>query len=92
MSDQDGIAKRGRSLEDEYFWKKDRELIEKLRQAADAEQARKDLGRMDGSTTRSSFRSSRLWDSRPIPSACCRSCQSFRWRGPKGASQNRSAS
>ena len=48
MSDQDGIAKRGRSLEDEYFWKKDRELIEKLRQAAAAEQARKDLGRKAG--------------------------------------------
>ena len=48
MSDQDGIAKRGRSLEDEYFRKKDRELIEKLRRAADAEQARKELGRKAG--------------------------------------------
>jgi hypothetical protein len=45
MPDQDGLAKRGRALEDEYFRKKDRELIEKIRQASATEQARKDLGR-----------------------------------------------
>jgi hypothetical protein len=48
MSDQDGVARRGRALEEEYFWKKDRELIEKIRQAAAAEEARKDLGRKAG--------------------------------------------
>jgi hypothetical protein len=44
----DTLHKRGRSLEDEYFRKKDRELIEKLRQAAATEQARQDLGRKAG--------------------------------------------
>jgi hypothetical protein len=48
MPDQDGVAKRGRALEDEYFRKKDRELIEKLRQAASIEEARKELGRKAG--------------------------------------------
>jgi hypothetical protein len=44
----DAFTKRGRSLEDDYFRKKDRELIEKIRVAAAAEQARKDLGRQAG--------------------------------------------
>jgi hypothetical protein len=48
MPDHDGVAKRGRALEDDYFRKKDRELIEKIRQAAATEQARKDLGRKAG--------------------------------------------
>ena len=47
MSD-DAISKRGRSLEDDYFRKKDRELIEKIRVAAAADQARQDLGRKAG--------------------------------------------
>ena len=33
-----------RSREDEYFWKKDRELIEKMRRAAAAEQANREMG------------------------------------------------
>jgi hypothetical protein len=44
----DAFTKRGRSLEDDYFRKKDRELIEKIRVATAAEQARKDLGRQAG--------------------------------------------
>jgi hypothetical protein len=48
MPDHDGVAKRGRALEEEYFRKKDRELIEKIRQAAASEQARKDTGRRIG--------------------------------------------
>jgi hypothetical protein len=48
MADHDGFAKRGRALEEEYFRKKDRELIEKIRQAAATEQARQDLGRKAG--------------------------------------------
>jgi hypothetical protein len=48
MSDHDGIAKRGRALEEEYFRRKGRELIEKIRQSAAADQARKDLGRKAG--------------------------------------------
>jgi len=48
MPDHDGVAKRGRALEEEYFRKKDRELIEKIRQAAAAEQVRKDTGRKIG--------------------------------------------
>ena len=48
MPDHDAFAKRGRALEDEYFRKKDREFIEKIRQATATEQARKDLGRKAG--------------------------------------------
>ena len=48
MSDYDALTKRGRALEDEYFRNKDRELIEKIRQAAATEQARQDLGRKAG--------------------------------------------
>ena len=48
MPDHDAFAKRGRALEEEYFRKKDRELIEKIRQAAATAQARTDLGRKAG--------------------------------------------
>jgi hypothetical protein len=48
MPDHDAFAKRGRALEEEYFRKKDRELIEKIRQAAATEQVRQDLGRKAG--------------------------------------------
>ena len=48
MSD-DALSKRGRALEDEYFRKKDRELVEKLRQAAAAERARREMGAKIGS-------------------------------------------
>jgi hypothetical protein len=44
----DTLHKRGRTLEDDYFRKKDRELIEKLRQTAATEQARQELGRKAG--------------------------------------------
>jgi hypothetical protein len=48
MAEHDGLAKRGHALEEEYFRRKDRELIEKIRQSAATEQARKDLGRKTG--------------------------------------------
>jgi hypothetical protein len=48
MSDHDGVAKRGRALEEDYFRKRDLELIEKIRKAGAAEQVRKDLGRQAG--------------------------------------------
>jgi hypothetical protein len=48
MPDHDAIATRGRALEDEYFRKKDRELIERMQKAAAAEQARSDLSRTMG--------------------------------------------
>ena len=48
MPDHDAFAKRGRALEEDYFRRKDRELIEKIRQAAATEQVRKDLGRQAG--------------------------------------------
>lgn len=50
MSDKDIIAERGRSLEEEYFRKKDRELIEKMRRASEAEQARTEMGQKTGLT------------------------------------------
>src|SRR5688500_14462776 len=48
MPENDPLAKRGRALEDDYFRKKDRELIEKIRQAGAAERVRKDLGHKAG--------------------------------------------
>jgi hypothetical protein len=40
----DALHKRGRVLEDEYFRKKDQELIEKLRRAGATERTRRDMG------------------------------------------------
>jgi DNA-binding phage protein len=48
MTEHDGLAQRGRALEEEYFRKRDRELIDKMRQAAAAEQGRGELGRKTG--------------------------------------------
>jgi hypothetical protein len=48
MSDHDSFAERGRALEEEYFRKKDRELVEKMRKAAAADQARGELGKQTG--------------------------------------------
>lgn len=48
--DKDIFAERERAFEDEYFRKKDRELIEKMRRAAAAEQARTEMGQKVGIT------------------------------------------
>ena len=48
MVDKDIIHERGRSLEDDYFRKKDRELVEKLQRAAAAETARADISKAAG--------------------------------------------
>jgi hypothetical protein len=40
----DALSKRGRALEDEYFRKKDQQLIERMRQAGATERGRRDLG------------------------------------------------
>jgi len=42
------MADDARSREDEYFWKRDQELIEKMRRAAAAEQATRELGARAG--------------------------------------------
>ena len=49
MADRDAISERGRSLEEDYFRKKDRELVEKIRRNAAAAEARRDLGEKTGS-------------------------------------------
>lgn len=49
MPDDPG-AKRQRASEEDYFRKKDRELVEKMRQAAAAEATRRDLGAKTGLT------------------------------------------
>lgn len=46
--EHDSLHERGRALEEEYFRKKDKELLEKMRQAAAAEQARADMGAKTG--------------------------------------------
>lgn len=48
MPDEHPLADRGRSLEEDYFRKRDRELIEKMKQAAAAEQSRKELREQTG--------------------------------------------
>jgi hypothetical protein len=44
MSEHDALHDRGRAIEEEYFRRKDRELIEKIRQKAAAEEAQRALG------------------------------------------------
>lgn len=48
MVDKDIIHERGRSLEDDYFRKKDRELVEKLQRAVATEAARADISKAAG--------------------------------------------
>ena len=48
MPDDNPLADRGRSLEEEYFRARDRELIEKMRRAAVAEEARQQLRARSG--------------------------------------------
>jgi len=48
MSNHDGLHDRGRALEEEYFRRKDRELIEKLRQKAASEETQRALGESTG--------------------------------------------
>ena len=48
MTDRDGLAERGRTLEDDYFRKRDQELIEKMRGAAAADRARAEMGQKAG--------------------------------------------
>ena len=44
----DGLADRGRSLEEDYFRKKDRELVEKMKLSTAAQQARDAIGQKTG--------------------------------------------
>lgn len=48
MTDHDSLHERGRALEEEYFRKKDRELIEKMQRAAREEEARRGLSERTG--------------------------------------------
>jgi hypothetical protein len=48
VSDKDGFKERGRALEEEYFHRKERELIEKMRAKAQAETAQQALGAQTG--------------------------------------------
>ena len=48
MTDRDAFAERGRSLEEEYFHRKERELIDKMRVRAAADEQRRRLGEMAG--------------------------------------------
>ena len=48
MSEDNPLADRGRSLEEEYFRAKDRELVEKMKRAAAAEATRQQLSARSG--------------------------------------------
>jgi hypothetical protein len=43
MAERDGLTDQARKREEDYFRKRDRELLERMREAAAAEQTRKDL-------------------------------------------------
>ena len=49
MGDSDSLQERGRSLEEEYFRRKNRELVEKMQQQARQEEALRDMGAQVGS-------------------------------------------
>lgn len=48
MTENDGITNDARAREEEYFRRKDRELIERMRQSAKADQARSELEERTG--------------------------------------------
>lgn len=48
MTIHDAMHERGRSLEDDFFRRRDRELVEKIRKAAEAEASRQGLGQKTG--------------------------------------------
>jgi hypothetical protein len=48
MVEHDSLHERGRALEEEYFRKKDRELVEKMQRAAREEELRRDLSARTG--------------------------------------------
>lgn len=48
MTDHDSMQERGRSLEEEYFRRKNRELVEKMQVEARSEQARREMGAQMG--------------------------------------------
>lgn len=48
MVDHDSMQERGRALEEEYFRKKNRELVERMQAEARSEQARRDMGAQVG--------------------------------------------
>jgi hypothetical protein len=48
MPNNDAFTERGRALEEDYFRKKERQLVDRMRQTAAAEQARQDISRKTG--------------------------------------------
>src|SRR5918994_253835 len=56
MVDHDSIHDRGRALEEEYFRKKNRELVEKMRRDAADEEARRARGERRGPRTPKAIR------------------------------------
>jgi hypothetical protein len=48
MPDDNPLAERGRSLEEDHYRRRDRELIEKLKQSVAAKEARQELGKVTG--------------------------------------------
>jgi hypothetical protein len=48
MADANPLGERGRSLEEDYFRRRDRELIERMRAASAADEARRQLGSLTG--------------------------------------------
>ena len=48
MADKDAFAERGRTLEEDYFRRKEKEVIEKMRRSAEAQAERQRIGEQTG--------------------------------------------
>jgi hypothetical protein len=48
MADANPLGERGRSLEEDYFRRRDRELLERMRAASAAEETRRQMGSLTG--------------------------------------------
>jgi hypothetical protein len=48
MADANPLGERGRSLEEDYFRRRDRELLERMRAASAAEETRRQIGSLTG--------------------------------------------
>lgn len=91
MTDEGIRAERGRALEEEYFQKKDKELIEKMRRAAMATEARAKMGEKTAVTDPDMLQELEALGFTPETIVLLPSYPSFRCPGPKVGSRQPNA-
>ncbi len=91
MSQDDFLDDRRRASEDDYFRKKDRELIEKMRQAAAADRAKTELSTRTGLSDPALIAELGALGFTPDTISVLPLCLSCRWLGPRAASHRPSA-